>query len=207
MPVALAEAKLEAGVMSQSTVGLLHPGAMGVNVGAAAAASGARIVWASAGRSEATQRRARQAGLEDVDTVANLAHLSEVVISVCPPDAAVDVATAVAAHRFHGLYVDANAIAPNTARRVAAEVSSGGANFVDGGIIGRPAHGPGTTRLYLSGDEARRIAALFSDGPLDARVIPGAAGQASALKMAFAGWTKGTSALLLAIRALAAAEG
>ena len=193
--------------MSQSTVGLLHPGAMGVTVGAAARATGARVVWASAGRSEATRQRATQAGLEDIGTLSALAHLSEVIISVCPPDAAADVARAVAEHHFHGLYVDANAVAPNTARQVAAEVVRGGATFVDGGIIGPPAHRPDTTRLYLSGDQAGQVAALFSKGPLDARVIPGAAGQASALKMAFAGWTKGTSALLLAIRALAAAEG
>lgn len=82
--------------MSQSTVGLRHRGAMGVTVGAAAGAAGARAVWASAGRSEATRHRASQAGLEDVETLSELAHLSEVIISVCPPDAAVDVASGVA---------------------------------------------------------------------------------------------------------------
>ena len=86
-------------------------------------------------------------------------------------------------------------------------MSSGGASFVDGGIIGPPARQQGTTRLYLSGNQAEHVATLLSSGHLEARVIPGAAGHASALKMAFAGWSKGTSALVLAIRALAAAEG
>lgn len=193
--------------MVHSTVGLLHPGAMGVTVGAAAAATGMRVIWASDGRSDATRHRALQAGLEDVGVLSDLVQTSDVIFSVCPPHAARDLARDVADQGFRGVYVDANAVSPNTARQVAADVAASGASFVDGGLIGPPARQEGTTRLYLSGDQAEQVAALFSSGPLEARVIPGAAGQASALKMAFAGWTKGTSALILAIRALAAAEG
>ena len=192
--------------MAMSTIGVLHPGAMGVSV-AAAGTSGANVVWSSEERSESTRQRAQQAGLEDVGTLAQLVQASDVVISVCPPHAALALAREVAVCGFSGVYVDANAVSPKTARQVAACVIEGSADFVDGGIIGPPAHQSGTTRLYLSGDRAEQVAALFSGSPLDVHVIPGAAGQASALKMAFAGWTKGTSALILAIRALAAAEG
>jgi 3-hydroxyisobutyrate dehydrogenase-like beta-hydroxyacid dehydrogenase len=193
--------------MRNSTVGILHPGAMGMTVGAAAAGSGRRGLWASNGRSGATEERARQAGLQDVESIDRLAQESDVVISVCPPHAALDVGISVAKCGFDGVYLDANAVSPGTAKEVAGVVIAGGATFVDGGIIGPPAHSPGTTRMYLSGPEAERVAQLFSDGALDARAIGDAPGQASALKMAYAGWTKGTSALILAIRALVAAEG
>jgi 3-hydroxyisobutyrate dehydrogenase-like beta-hydroxyacid dehydrogenase len=82
-----------------------------------------------------------------------------------------------------------------------------GARFVDGGIIGGPPAAPGDARLYLAGARADSVADLFRGTALDARVIPGEIGAASALKMSYAAWTKGTAALLLAIRELARAEG
>jgi 3-hydroxyisobutyrate dehydrogenase-like beta-hydroxyacid dehydrogenase len=190
-----------------TTVGLLHPGEMGSVVGAVARAAGARVVWASDGRGRETRERAAAAGLEDVGSLAALVRPSDVILSVCPPDAAADVAGAVMAQRFTGLYVDANAVSPKTARLIAGTVERAGATYVDGGIVGPPPQRPGTTRLYLSGPDAPRVAALFGDGPLEAIVLSGAAGAASALKMAYASWTKGTSALIMAVRALAIAEG
>src|SRR5713101_7625781 len=193
--------------MAQVTVGVLHPGEMGASVGAAARRGGAEVVWASAGRSAATHARAVADGLRDVGTLQNLVTASEVIVSVCPPGAAADVARAVAGYRFSRVYVDANAVSPETARKVGAIVEKGGATFVDGGIIGPPARSAGSTRMYLSGPAAQQVAALFKDGPLEVIVLEGGAGAASALKVAFASYTKGTAALLLAIRAFARAEG
>jgi 3-hydroxyisobutyrate dehydrogenase-like beta-hydroxyacid dehydrogenase len=139
--------------------------------------------------------------------VAALAAASDVVLSVCPPHGALDIARAVAAVGFRGLYVDGNAIAPDTARKVAAIVQAAGATYVDGGIIGPPPDKPGSTRLYLSGQAADRIAALFAPGPLEAVVLAGDLTAASAIKMAYAAWTKGSQALIMNVRALAAAEG
>jgi 3-hydroxyisobutyrate dehydrogenase-like beta-hydroxyacid dehydrogenase len=130
-----------------------------------------------------------------------------VVLSVCPPGAATDVARQVAAARFRGLYVDANAVAPGTARAVGQIVAAAGAELVDGGIIGPPPRKPGTTRFYLAGPRAGEVAGLFEGSALEAVVMPGDVGCASALKMAYAAWTKGSSALLLAVRALAIREG
>lgn len=189
------------------TIGVLHPGEMGSAVAASAAAGGAHVLWASEGRSVRTRRGAEGAGLHDVGTLSALVSRSDVVLSICPPHAAVDVARAVAAHRFSGLYVDANAVSPGTARDIGAIVERAGAAFVDGGIVGPPPQRPGTTRLYVSGKEAVRVAAPFASGPLEVIVLDGPPGTASALKMAFAAWTKGSAALLMAIRALAAAEG
>jgi len=193
--------------MAKQTIALFHPGNMGATIGAAAAASGARVLWASHERGAATRRRAERAGLFDAGTLADALRQADVVLSVCPPHAALDVARAVAAERFSGIYVDANAISRATAEQIGAIVGASGASFVDGGIIGAPVQKAGTTRLYLSGPRASEVAALFSGSMLDARAIGPAPGAASALKVTYAAWTKCTDALVLAIRALATHEG
>ena len=193
--------------MAEKTVALLHPGNMGVTIGAAASAGGARVLWASNGRGQATRERAEQAGLQDAGTLADAVRRADVVLSVCPPHAAVDVARAVAAEKFTGIYLDANAVSRATAEAIGKIITAAGAGFVDGGIIGSPVKQAGTTRLYLSGERAAEVAELFRGSMLDARPIGTAPGQASALKVAYAAWTKGTDALVLAIRAFATKEG
>ena len=190
-----------------TTIGLLNPGEMGSMVGAAVRSGGSRVLWAGEGRSAATRKRASEAGLEDAGSVSALVAASDVILSVCPPAAAVDVASQVAKLRFAGTYVDGNAIAPATAREIGGVVEKGGAGFVDGGIIGPPPVKPGTTRFYVSGTGAERIAAILTAGPLQAIVVPGGPGAASTVKMAYASWTKGSAALLLTVCALASAEG
>lgn len=189
------------------TIALLHPGNMGATIGACAAASGARVLWASAQRSAASRKRAEEAGLIDASDLAAVVRQSDIVLSVCPPEFATGVAVSVAAQRFAGIYVDANAVSRATAEEIGKIVTKAGAAFVDGGIIGSPVKQAGTTRLYLSGEKAQEIAELFSGSMLDARAIGAIPGEASALKVAYAAWTKGTDALILAIRALAAHEG
>ena len=103
-----------------TAVGLLHPGEVGATVGAALWGRGVGVLWASAGRSAATAERAEEAGLEDVGDVGEVCRRSEIVLSICPPHAAVEVARA--ASGFTGVYVDANAIAPGTARTRSAAV-------------------------------------------------------------------------------------
>jgi len=193
--------------MSIQTVALLHPGNMGTTIGAAAAAGGARVLWASQLRSPATHKRAKEAGLIDVRNLSDAVGQSDVVLSVCPPHAALDLAHAVAAQKFRGIYVDANAVSRATAEKIGKILTAAGASFVDGGIIGSPVKQAGTTRLYLSGPRAAEIAALFAGSMLDARSIGPEPGAASALKVAYAAWTKCTDALVLTIRAFAAHEG
>jgi 3-hydroxyisobutyrate dehydrogenase-like beta-hydroxyacid dehydrogenase len=178
---------------------------MGAEVGRCLAQAGHPVLWASQGRSTATAARAEAAGLTDAGTVADVAARADVIVSICPPHAALDVAREVAG--FRGVFVDANAIAPATAREAEAIIAKGGGTFVDGGIVGPPPTAPGHTRLYLAGERASSAAGLFAGTVVDARIVPGPIGAASAVKMAYAGWTKGTSALILSIRALARAEG
>lgn len=189
-----------------------------------AACLGGEVFWASEGRSEASAARAKEAGIVDVGSVPSLVAAVDAVVSVCPPAAAIEIAEQVSGLGFDGLYVDVNAVSPGTTRRIARLFS----RFVDGGIVGpppapsapvnvdKPARGhaeshaedrSGGTRLYLSGREASDVAAWFAESPVDAHVIGSEHGQASALKMAYAAWTKGTSALLLSVAALATSEG
>ncbi len=189
------------------TVGLLHPGEMGSAVAETLRAGGHTVLWASEGRGAGTRTRAGELGLEDVGSLAAVAERVGVILSVVPPHAALDVARSVTASGFSGLYVDANAVAPETAREIGRLVERGGARFVDGGIIGPATRKPGAARIYLSGPDAKSVAPLFHAGPVSAIVLDGPVGAASALKMAFAGWNKGQQALLACIRAMAVAEG
>jgi hypothetical protein len=224
--------------MSDATIGLLHPGEMGAAVGQCLTAAGHEVLWVPQGRSAASAARAGAAGLTAADSLADLADRAEVILSVCPPHGALDVARAVAGTGFGGLYLDANAVSPDTAREAAGIVKA--ASFVDGGIIGTPPVTPGFIRLYLSGARAAEARDLFEGTPVHTIVVDrssraGAAagagtaagagesrqregagdgdgigigiGLASTVKMAYASWTKGSAALLLAARALARAEG
>src|SRR5437667_7356504 len=109
--------------MGGTTIGLVHPGEMGSAVGAALRARGHRVVWASAGRSSATHARATADGLEEVTTLAALAASAPVILSICPPHAALDVAREVVALGYRGLFVDANAVAPATAPQLARHIA------------------------------------------------------------------------------------
>jgi len=194
------------GVVSASRViGLLHPGEMGSAVGGCLVGAGHQVLWASEGRSEASAERAAAEGLVDVGSAAALRARSDVILSVAPPAEALAVAATVSG--FAGLYVDANAIAPETTRRVGELIEEGGGRFVDGGIIGGPPREPGDARLYLSGEDAGQVAQLFDGTVLETPVVSARIGDASAVKMAYAGWTKGTAALILAVRELARREG
>ena len=192
--------------MTKQKIGVLHPGQMGISVAASAQNSGHDVRWASEGRSPQTCERAAKFNLHDAHTLAKLCETCSIIVSVCPPHAAEDVAHQVLDCSFAGLYLDANAISPQRVIRIGRGVTEAGATFVDGGIIGGPAWEPGRTWLYLSGpDQGTHLAAsCFSAGPLETSVIGEAIGKASALKMCFAAYTKGTTALLCGI--LAAAE-
>jgi 3-hydroxyisobutyrate dehydrogenase-like beta-hydroxyacid dehydrogenase len=187
------------------TVGVLHPGAMGAALAEVVREAGARVLWLPEGRSRETAARAAAAGLEPASSLRDLASASEVVLSICPPAAAEEVAGAVLAAGFAGIYVDANAISPARAQRIAARVRAAGATPVDGAVIGPPPREPGT-RLYLSGagEAPGLVARLVGHGRVRAVVLPGGEAAASALKMAYAGANK--IGLALAAQALALAS-
>lgn len=168
---------------------------MGAAVGDAVDAD---VLWASEGRSAETVARAEEGGFHDVGTLDAVARESEILLSVCPPEIAEEVARAVVAAGFEGLYVEANAIAPERVERIARDT---GLSVVDGGIIAKR-----RVNLYLSGrgPDVERVAALFEGSEVVPMPLTGGVGAASALKMAFGGWNK--IGVLLAAQAYAIAR-
>ncbi len=189
--------------MNRLNVGFLHPGQMGISLAATARNSGHSAHWVSQGRSAKTHDRATEHELIDIGSLERLVEICEVIVSVCPPHAAEEVARQVLESGYRGIYLDANAISPERAERIGRSLTAGGVDFVDGGIIGGPAWEPNRTWLYLSGPAAEQVAACFAAGPLETTVIGERIGKASALKACYAAYTKGTSALLSAILATA----
>ncbi|MFN0026127.1 MAG: DUF1932 domain-containing protein, partial [Acidimicrobiales bacterium] len=215
-------------------VALLHPGAMGASLGAALVRASQTVWWLPEGRGDATAARAAAAGLQPAGSWSQLLAACDLVISICPPDAATAVAGSFAAaaqacsrERPGWTYVDANAISPSRAQQVAAVVEAVGARFVDGDVVGPPV-GSGRTCLYLSGPHAEEVAARFTAnggdtethdrgysrghtegyvGRPEVRVLGDDPTAASALKMLYAGWTKASGALLLALWAAAERAG
>lgn len=184
-------------------IGIVHPGVMGIFVAASMVNSGYEVCWASEGRSSATVRRAEKFGLVNVGDLASLCHKCDILVSVCPPHAAFEIAEQVVSWNFSGIYLDANAISPQKAQKIAELMQAAGIGFVDGGIIGGPDWEKASTRLYLSGENAEELQRFFSGGLLQTANLGDDVGRASALKMCYAAYTKGMSALLASILSLA----
>ncbi|MEV7129702.1 DUF1932 domain-containing protein [Streptomyces sp. NPDC093260] len=185
--------------MDQPTVGILHPGSMGAAVAACAATNATEVLWCETGRSTASTERAARFGLAPVASLAELLDRSDIVISLCPPAAAEDLARDVAGHHFAGLYVEANAISPERTKRIAALLECN-ATVVDGGVVGSPPVGGKTPTLYLSGpdDATVSLQALFADTAVRTAVLGAEVGKASALKLSYASFQK-TSRVLVAL--------
>ncbi|HUE98920.1 MAG TPA: DUF1932 domain-containing protein [Anaerolineales bacterium] len=190
-----------------SKIGILHPGEMGISLAASAISSGHEVYWVSQHRSDRTRQRAEKYNLIDAGSLEQLCPACEMIFSICPPHVAEDVANSVIEHGFTGIYLDANAISPQRALKIGQMLESNGIHFIDGGIIGGPAWKPKETWLYLSGKDAGVITDCFINGPLGTNIIGDGIGKASALKMCYAAYSKGTTALLAAILAAAEALG
>lgn len=187
-----------------SKIGILHPGDMGISIAASAINNGYQVYWLSQNRSDRTRARAEKYDLIEIESLPQFCQTCEMIISICPPHAAEEVAQSVIEAGFAGLYLDANAISPQRAIKIGQIMKVSNIQFVDGGIIGGPVWTPKETWLYLSGEHASEVAACFSNGPLETKIMGSEIGKASALKMCYAAYTKGTTALLSGI--LAAAE-
>ncbi|MBV8539342.1 MAG: NAD(P)-dependent oxidoreductase [Pseudonocardiales bacterium] len=190
--------------MNTSVIGILHPGHMGAAIAAQFVANGHTVLWCPDGRSAATAHRADQAGLHPVPLVEFLRQ-SRLVLSICSPAAAEDVATDVAHLEYNGIYVDANAISPVRMHRITARLTEAGAEVIDGCIFGAPPGGHPPARLYLAGPESarRRVADLLTGTLAEPVHLGEQLGQASAVKMAFACYQKASRALAALAHALA----
>jgi 3-hydroxyisobutyrate dehydrogenase-like beta-hydroxyacid dehydrogenase len=184
---------------------------MGSAVGRTLIEHGLSVSAVLDGRSERTIQRARAAGIAPVASLEALVEGSDVVLSIVPPGIALGIAgglaAAMGAGRKRPAYVDANAISPATARRVAQTIENAGARYVDGGIVGGPPTAGRETSLYLSASGGEPLVDMLTTPELRVVWIGSDPTAASALKMAYAAWSKGSTALLLAIRALAQHQG
>jgi len=197
---------------SPETLGILHPGRMGTALAGQALRSGHEVLWCPPGRGADTRERAMRAGLSPVASLSELVRRAQIIVSVCPPAAAEDVATAVMDQGYTGIYVDANAISPVRLLALRHGLTAGGAVVLDGAVFGPPpapadataAPGRGTT-LYLSGPSpaVSTVAAIFEGGRLRVVAMEQPPPAASALKIAHTSYQKATRALAAVAHALA----
>ncbi len=190
------------------TVAIVAPGNMGAGVGRRLTENKVTVLTSLAGRSEESAKRAREAGMQPVEdrTLAE----ADFFLSIIPPGDALGLAKRLApvltAANKKPLYVDCNAVSPPTVQKIADEIATTGCPFVGAGIIGPPPKpGSTNTKIYASGPAAADLAKL-NDYGLIVRVLDGPVTAASALKMSYAGITKGFTALGTAMM-LAATRG
>ncbi len=196
--------------MPIQTVAIISPGEMGCAVGKALKSGGLDVIASLSGRSDLTRERAKEAGIQEVSGIAGLLGEADLVLSIVPPAAAVDiareVASAMTASGYTPPYADCNAISPNSTRHAGQAISEAGADYIDGGIVGPPPGEGKPPRFYVSGERADLMAELDGMG-IDVRPIGSEVGRASGLKMCYASLTKGTLALQTAVMIVAEALG
>ncbi|WP_030660914.1 DUF1932 domain-containing protein [Streptomyces rimosus] len=191
------------------TITLLSPGSMGSALAAQAVGAGHRVLWVPHGRSERSRQRAEAAGLTLASSLGDALAASEMVLSVCPPQVADEVAAAAAKHAYSGVYLDANAISPQRMMQIAQALPAT-CTVLDGAIIGPPPNSEGrTARLYLAGPQPAIDLAesLFERTAVHTKTTSGPLGSASALKMSFASFQKAARTLAGVAHALAEEHG
>jgi len=192
------------------TIAVMSPGDMGHSVGNVLRENGLRVISCLGDRSERTKALAAEAGIEDVPTYADLVQEADLLLSVLTPAQAVNAAQRVAEALVETgaelAYADCNAIAPQTVRSIGEIITEAGGTFIDGSIIGGPPRGKSHPRLYVSGPNTAPMEALNEYGltvvPLGEEI-----GLASALKMCYSAWTKGSTALFTELLVAAKAMG
>src|SRR5580700_253653 len=190
-------------------IAILSPGAMGSAISARLVEHGARVLTSLDGRSAATVERAGAAGMEDVspETITT----ADLILSIVPPGEALALAEGLAKRlsgsRHKPVFIDCNALSPKTKTQVAATLAETGCDVIDGAIIGSPPQpGEKGPRFYVSGEQSGRASVLRTLG-LDLRQIDGPIGAAAALKMSYAGISKGLTAIAAAMLLAASRSG
>jgi len=185
----------------------LHPGQIGSYLAKIASNNGHKVVWASEGRSEQTKERAVKSKMIDLITVSELAKISDVIISICPPHGASFTAEKISKSNFSGIYLEANAISPNSVKNLSQLLASKGIQTVDGAVFGPFKKEGRKPMLLLSGEHNELISKLFSSDYLIIKTIGTEVGKASALKMCDSSLRKISLSLLFLTLSLAKKQG
>ena len=196
---------------SLNCIAILMPGDMGHGCATVFRQHGMRVITCLKGRSQRTRALAKKAGLEDMPTLGDVMQTADLILSILPPEYAVqqaqEAATAMKAAKAYHDYVDCNAISPTTAKKVASAFDYMPVNFIDGGLIGlNPVKENEGTRLYVSGKATTLVRQLDGRG-LVVRDLGGEIGRASAMKMVYASSTKGAFTLFAAVAVMAELTG
>lgn len=196
---------------SLNCIAILMPGDMGHGCATVFRQHGMRVITCLNGRSQRTRALAKKAGLEDMPTLGDVMQTADLILSILPPEYAVqqaqEAATAMKAAKAYPDYVDCNAISPTTAKKVASAFDYMPVNFIDGGLIGlNPVKENEGTRLYVSGKATTLVRQLDGRG-LVVRDLGGEIGRASAMKMVYASSTKGAFSLFAAVAVMAELTG
>lgn len=186
--------------MKIERVGFMTPGDMGQGVAMQVKAKGLIVCTALDKRSERSKKMAREAGLTDVGSIARLCAESDLIMSVMNPGAALEfareAAEAIRAQSRKPLFIDCNAVAPDTMREIEAAITGAGSRCLDGGLIGPPPRGGAKVNLYVSGPGAADMEQVGND-KLVVHVLSEKLGDASAVKMCYSAFNKGTQGLIL----------
>ena len=196
--------------MAIERVAILSPGDMGHAVGRALRQGGLRVITCLEGRSERTRGLAESAGIADVPNLETLVDETDLILSIMVPSEATSLARGVAeaidSTGAKTYFADCNAISPQTTLEIAKIIDAAGGRFIDGSIIGGPPKGDYRPRFYVSGEHAAVMSELDGMG-IVVNQLGDEIGRASGIKMCYAGLTKGTSALQVAVLSLAESLG
>jgi 3-hydroxyisobutyrate dehydrogenase-like beta-hydroxyacid dehydrogenase len=186
--------------MQIERIGFMTPGDMGQGVAMQLRNKGFTVLTALDKRSERSRKMAAEAGLTDVGSIARLVAESDLVVSVMNPGAALEfareAAEAIKGQSRKPAFIDCNATSPDTMREIEAAIKAAGARCLDGGLIGPPPRGKAKVNLYVSGAGAEDLTQLANE-QLRVHVLSERLGDASAIKMCYGAFNKGTQGLML----------
>ena len=184
--------------MSNLTIGVMSPGDMGHSVASALNEIGCEVVTVLSGRSELSQIRAKRSNMMDLGSLQEMVSVSDFIFSIMPPEKAEnfakEVAGAINTSDKTPVFVDCNAISPDTTLSIASVIKAAGADFLNVGIIGPPPGRGSTTKFYASGEDANSLQ-FINQNDIRLVLVGDELINASAIKMCYAALTKGTMTL------------
>ena len=178
-------------------IGLIGLGEMGSEIGRYLVMNDLEVISVYEGRSEISKQKALQYKIRDAGSIEQFCKISDLVISIIPPDKAIETANLYTSYKNKDgqIYCDLNAISTMTAKKIKLILDEKKIDYVDGAILGGPPNENYSPRIYLSGKLSEKLNFLNGKG-MELIVLKGSDFKASATKMVYASITKGSKALV-----------